>query len=75
VLSRKIEIDFLNKAHELKIPDGGYKMIAGYVTSKIRRIPKKGAKNKIDIFNFVILHATKIKINLLKMFVYQENES
>lgn len=75
VLSGKIEIDFLNEEHELNIVDGDYETIAGYITAKIGRIPEKGEKIKIDKFNFVILHSSKIKIDLIKMFVYPEIES
>jgi magnesium and cobalt exporter, CNNM family len=70
VLSGKIEIDFLNEEYELELPDGDYETIAGFITSKTGRIPLKGEKIKIDNYQFVILHASKIKINLVKMFVY-----
>ncbi len=73
VLSGKIEIDFLNEEYELDIPDGDYETIAGFITSKTGRIPLKGEKIKIDNYHFVILHASKIKINLVKMFVYSQN--
>ena len=74
VLSGKIEIDFLNEEHEMNIPDGDYETIAGYITTKIGRIPLKGEKVKIDNYQFVILHATKIKINLIKMFIFPPTE-
>lgn len=70
VLSGKIEIDFLNEEHELNIPNGDYETIAGYITAKIGRIPLKGEKIKINNYHFVILHSSKIKINLVKMFTY-----
>jgi CBS domain containing-hemolysin-like protein len=69
VISGKIETDFINETYELKIPDGDYETIAGYITTKIGRIPVKGEKIKIDNYQFVILHASKIKINLVKMFI------
>lgn len=74
VLSGRIEIDFLNDEYELKIPDGDYETIAGYITTKIGRIPQKDEKIKIDNFQFIVLHASKIKINLLKMFIYSSND-
>jgi CBS domain containing-hemolysin-like protein len=74
VLSGKIEIDFLNEEHELNIPDGDYETIAGYITTRIGRIPAKGEKVKIDNYQFVILHASKIKINLIKMFIFPPAE-
>ncbi|MCB9250653.1 MAG: HlyC/CorC family transporter [Ignavibacteriales bacterium] len=69
VLSGKIEIDYLNEEYELNIPDGDYETIAGFITAQIGRFPDKGEKIKINNFDFVILHSSKIKINLLKMFV------
>lgn len=74
VLSGKIEIDFLNEEYELNIPEGDYETIAGYITTKIGRIPAKGEKIKIDNYQFIILHASKIKINLIKMFVFPLSE-
>ncbi len=70
VVSGKIEIDFINESYELNIPDGDYETIAGFITTKIGRIPLKGENIKIDNYQFVILHASKIKINLVKMFVH-----
>lgn len=72
VLSGKIEIDYLNEEYDLGISDGDYETIAGYITSKIGRIPQKGEKIEIDNFSFVILHASKTKINLVKMFYFPE---
>ncbi|MBK7106340.1 MAG: HlyC/CorC family transporter [Ignavibacteriae bacterium] len=70
VLSGRIEIDVLNEEYELDIPDGDYATIAGFITSHLGRIPAKGEKVKINNFDFVILHASKIKINLVKMFAF-----
>ncbi|MCB9205930.1 MAG: HlyC/CorC family transporter [Ignavibacteriales bacterium] len=72
VLSGKIEIDYLNEEHELNIPEGDYETIAGYITSKIGRIPEKGEKIKIDSYQFIILHSSKIRINLVKMFIFPD---
>ncbi len=74
VLSGKIEIDYLNEEYELTIPEGDYETIAGYITSKIGRIPTKGEKIKIDNFHFVILHTSKIRINMVKMFVFPSKD-
>ncbi|MCB0731839.1 MAG: HlyC/CorC family transporter [Ignavibacteriae bacterium] len=72
VLSGKIEIDYLNEEHELNIPEGDYETIAGYITSKIGRIPEKGEKIKIDGYQFIILHSSKIRVNLVKMFIFPD---
>ena len=74
VVSGKIEIDHINEIYEINIPDGDYETIAGYITTKIGRIPLKGENIKIDNYQFVILHASKIKINLVKMFVHSSEQ-
>ena len=74
VLSGKIETDHLNEEYEVNIPDGDYETIAGYITSKIGRIPAKGEKIKIDNYHFLILYSSKIRIKLVKMYVQTKNE-
>ncbi len=68
VLSGKIEIDYLNEEYDLNIPEGDYETIAGFISALSGKIPQKGERIKIDGFDFIILHSSKIKINLIKMF-------
>ncbi len=74
VVSGKVELDKLNEEFDLEIPKGDYETIAGYIITKIGRIPSKGEKIQIDDFNFLILHSTKTKINLVKLFVTRKNK-
>ena len=74
VVSGKVELDKLNEEFDLEIPEGDYETIAGYIITKIGRIPSKGEKIQIDDFNFLILHSTKTKINLVKLFVTRKNK-
>lgn len=67
ILNGKVEIDALNEEHELKIPEGDYETIAGYIMSKIGRIPLKGESFKIDDFQILILRSDKTKIDLIKL--------
>lgn len=72
LLNGKVEIDYLNEELEMKIPEGDYATIAGYVTCKLGRIPMKGESFKIDHFSMQILKSDKTKIDLLKLTVMQE---
>ncbi|MHB9040190.1 MAG: hemolysin family protein [Melioribacteraceae bacterium] len=72
LLSGKVEIDYLNEELDLKIAEGDYETIAGFVTFKIGRIPKKGETFKIDNFTIMILKSSNTKIDLLKLTIEQE---
>lgn len=72
LLSGKVEIDYLNDELKFKIAEGDYETIAGFVTFKIGRIPKKGETFKIDNFTILILKSSNTKIDLLKLTIEQE---
>ncbi len=69
VVSGKVEIDYLNEEYQLNLPEGDYETIAGFITVKIGKIPKRGEKINIDNFNFEILHSDRTKIDLLKLII------
>lgn len=73
VLSGKVEIDILNEEYDLKIPEGDYETIAGFIMYKIGRIPVKGESFKIDNFTIMILRSDKTKIDLVKLTAEQNN--
>ncbi len=67
LFSGKVEIDAINEEFHLGIPEGEYETIAGYIITKLGRIPKKGEKISIDNFIIEILFAEKTKIDLIKL--------
>jgi CBS domain containing-hemolysin-like protein len=72
LLSGKVEIDYLNEEMEFKIPEGDYETIAGYVTFRLGRIPKKGESFKLDNYTILILKADNTRIDLIKLTSVQE---
>ncbi|MEG8947029.1 hemolysin family protein [Rosettibacter firmus] len=72
ILSGKVEIDYLNEELNFGIEEGEYETIAGYVTTKLGRIPLKGESFKIDHFTILILKSSKTKIDLMKVIVELE---
>ncbi len=75
VVSGKVEIDRLSEEFGLEIPEGDYETIAGYIITRLGRIPVKGEQIRIDDLDILILHSTKTKINLLKIFVNKNKNS
>ncbi len=67
VISGKAEVDLLNEKFNLDIPIGDYETVAGFIISKLNRIPLKGEKVKIDKYNFHILNSDLKRIILVKL--------
>lgn len=72
LLSGKVEIDYLNEEMDFRIPEGDYETIAGYITYKIGRIPKKGESFKMDSYTILILKSDNTKIDMIKLTIDQE---
>ena len=72
IISGKVEIDFINEKFDLRIPEGDYETIAGYITAVTGRIPARGELLEIAHFKIHILAADKTKISMLKVVVIPE---
>ncbi len=75
LISGKVEIDFINEKFKLDIPIGDYETIAGYITTRIGRIPQQGEVIKVDNFNIIIIRSTSIRIDLVKISFSSEFEA
>jgi len=67
IISGGVEIDYLNEKYDLKIEEGDYETIAGYITSKLGRIPVRGETVPIDNFKFWIARASIHKIEVVRL--------
>ncbi|MFQ5799630.1 MAG: hemolysin family protein, partial [Bacteroidota bacterium] len=69
LFSGRIEIDFVNEKLALGIPKGDYETLAGYVISRIGKIPSEGETYPVDRFKIIVMKSTKTKLELLKLVV------
>lgn len=67
IISGKVELDHINEKYELNIEEGDYETIAGYVISKLGRIPAQGETVEIDNYTILIARAASQKIELIKL--------
>ncbi len=67
IISGKVELDHINEKYELNIEEGDYETIAGYIISKLGRIPEQGETVEIDNFTVLIARAASQKIELVKL--------
>jgi len=72
IVSGKVDIDQLNEEYDLRIPEGDYETVAGYITSRTGKIPLKGELFVIDHFKALIIRSDRTKIDLVKLFIDQE---
>lgn len=69
LFSGRVEIDFVNEKFGLGIPKGDYETLAGYVISRIGKIPSEGETYPVDRFKIIVMKSTKTKVELLKLVV------
>ena len=75
IISGKVEIDFINEKYNLNIAGGDYETIGGFITTKLGRIPAEGENIILDNFNILIVRATPIKIEIIKLIVIADQVS
>ena len=67
IISGKVELDHINEKYELNIEEGDYETIAGYIISKLGRIPAQEETVEIDNYTILIARAASQKIELIKL--------
>jgi CBS domain containing-hemolysin-like protein len=72
IVSGAVEIDYVNEHLGILLPEGDYKTIGGFITSRIGRIPAKNEIIKIDDFEVVILRSSLTRIELVRMTLTDE---
>ncbi len=72
IISGKAEIDYINEKYMLNIPEGDYETIAGYITTRLGKIPNQGDTVNIDSFTILIARASHRKIDVVKLIQTHE---
>lgn len=74
ILSGRHEIEWLNEKFSLNLPeDDEYDTLAGLIINKYENIPKINTVITIENFEFRVLKATEIKIELVLMKILDNN--
>ena len=70
IFSARLEIDYLNKKYNLKIPESDeYETLAGFILHHYESIPTVADQIEISPFLFKILKATKNKLEEVKLTI------
>ncbi|MBN2829251.1 MAG: HlyC/CorC family transporter [Candidatus Cloacimonetes bacterium] len=62
-----VEVDRLIDEYEIKLPEGDYETIAGFIIDKIKRIPVQGQYIELDEYTIQILQVTQKKVIKVKI--------
>lgn len=70
LFSARMEIDYLNNKYpQLRIPEGDYETLSGYIVMTSGEIPDMGDDMELDHFRFVIEKVTDKKIEEVRVFL------
>jgi len=67
IFSGRLEVDYLNEKYELKIPDGEYETLAGFIFSVYEHIPKMGENIRTEDFDMKVISVSKTRIETVKL--------
>ena len=70
--SGRVEVDYINEHYGLKIPEGEYETIAGFIVENNEDIPQTGDNIQIPPFNCQILEASNRRIERIRIIVEKE---
>jgi len=71
IISGKVEVDHINEKYSasggLKIEEGDYETLSGFITTQLGRIPNQGESVTIGNFSIQIVRAAAQRIELVKL--------
>jgi CBS domain containing-hemolysin-like protein len=66
----RLEIDYLNEEYGLKIPEGDYDTLGGFILDVHQDIPKIGEVIESNPYSFTILTMDKTKIQDVRLIIH-----
>jgi len=75
LFSGRLEVDFINeKFPELKLPEGEYQTLSGYIVMTSETIPELGQEVDLDGYRFKIEEVDETKIETVRVFKLGKDE-
>ena len=68
IFSGRLEIDYLNEKYEaIRLPEGEYHTLSGYLVMTLEEIPEKGSEVNLDGYQFIPEIVSDTKIELIRV--------
>lgn len=74
IFSGRLEIDYVNEKYGLKLPEGEYETLAGFIVSRHESIPDQDEVILIDQYEIKIIAVGDTRIETVKLTVLSEGE-
>ena len=72
ILSGRLEIDRINEEYDLKLPEGDYDTLSGFIIAHHETIPSQNEVIEIGNYSFKILDVSDTKIETVKLIVNEK---
>ncbi|MBX7225963.1 MAG: hemolysin family protein [Chitinophagales bacterium] len=73
ILSGRLEVEHINEQYHLRIPEGDYETLSGFIISHAESIPEKDEIITIEQYEFKILDVSDTKIETVKLTILENN--
>lgn len=67
LVSGRVEVETLAEQFDVRLPEGDYESLAGYLLEQIGAIPSVGDQYVLDDYRFVILKASSTRVDLVRI--------
>ncbi|MBR9844983.1 MAG: HlyC/CorC family transporter [Algicola sp.] len=72
--SARLEVDYVNETYKLNLPEGeNYETLGGLIVDEAEEIPQEGNIVTIGVFKFKILEVSSTKIDVVELFIVEED--
>ena len=73
--SARQEIDYLNNQYDLKIPEGDYHTLGGFIIARHENIPVAGEKIRLENFELTIESVIHARIDVIKLRIFGKGKN
>ena len=70
--SGRLEISYLNEKYDLKLPEGDYQTLSGFIVTTAERVPDQDEELELEGFNFRMLEVTNTRIEVVHLHILPE---
>lgn len=74
IFSARLEIDYLNDKYNLKLPEGEYHTLSGFIVTEAERVPEQDEHLELRGFMFEMVEVSNTRIEVVRLSVVPEVE-
>lgn len=67
LFSGRLEIYYLNEKYDLKLPEGEYQTLSGFIVTEAERVPEQDESLELDGFHFEMVEVSNTRIEVVRL--------